>query len=107
MRPLPRVRSKRRVGGRFSNGNTPSQGRRPARRASLASKLDDVLRVLIPLEQRGKVTRFLNSAKDVDTLGSLVEDIRDALMDYQVRSRISRSRPTLTSVPDFLATRYL
>jgi len=31
------------------------------------------------------VTRFLNSAKDVDKLSGLVEDIRDAMMDYQVR----------------------
>ena len=47
-------------------------------------KLDDVLQDLIPLAEEGKITRFLNSAEDVDKLGGLVEDIRDAMMDYQV-----------------------
>ena len=47
-------------------------------------KLDNVLQDLIPLAERGKITRFLNSVEDVDKLGGLVEDIRDAMMDYQV-----------------------
>ena len=47
-------------------------------------KLDKVLQDLIPLAEQGKVTRFLNSADDVDRLSGLVEDIRDAMMDYQV-----------------------
>ena len=47
-------------------------------------KLDDVLQNLIPLAEQGKITRFLNSAEDVDKLSGLVEDIRDAMMDYQV-----------------------
>ena len=50
----------------------------------LDRKLDDVLQDLIPLAEQGKVTRFLNSAEDADKLGGLVEDIRDAMMDYQV-----------------------
>ena len=57
----------------------------------LARKLDTVLQDLIPLEQRSKTTRFLNSAKDVDKLGGLAEDIREAMMDYQVRPQISHS----------------
>ena len=50
----------------------------------LDRKLDGVLQDLIPLAEQGKITRFLNSTKDVDKLGGLVEDIRDAMMDYQV-----------------------
>ena len=50
----------------------------------MARKLDKVLQVLIPLAEQGKITRFLNSTEDVDRLGGLVEDIRDAMMDYQV-----------------------
>jgi len=46
--------------------------------------LDDILQDLIPLSQRGKTTRFLNSIEDVGKLGGLAEDIRDATMDYQV-----------------------
>ena len=37
------------------------------------------------MEQRGKVTRFLNGTEDADKISGLVEDIRDAVMDYQVR----------------------
>ena len=47
-------------------------------------KLDNILQDLIPLAEQGKITRFLNSAEDVNKLGDLVEDIRDAMMDYQV-----------------------
>jgi len=69
--------------------------------------MDDILRDLTPLEQRGRVTRFLNSVKDVDKLSGLVEDIRDATMDYQVRPRVSHSHLILTFVPDVLTTRYI
>ena len=37
------------------------------------------------MEQRGKVARFLNGTEGADKLGGLVEDIWDAMMDYQVR----------------------
>ena len=50
----------------------------------MGRKLDKVLKDLIPLAERGKVTRFLNSAEDVDKLGGLIEDIHEAMMDYQV-----------------------
>ena len=55
--------------------------------------MDDILQELIPLERRGKVTRFLNSTADADKLGGLAEDIRDAIMDYQVRAQSPRFRP--------------
>ena len=38
------------------------------------------------------ITRFLNSTEDTGKLGGLVEDIRDAIMDYQVRPLSARSR---------------
>ena len=57
-------------------------------------KLENILQDLIPLEMRGRVTRFVNSVQDADKLSGLVEDIRDAMMDYQVRSLISRIRLT-------------
>jgi len=40
------------------------------------------------------VTRFLNATGDMDRLGGLVEDIRDAIMDYQVRPLSVRSNLT-------------
>jgi len=55
----------------------------------MSSKLENVLRDLEPLVERGKVTGFLNSVKDAETLTGLAEDIRDAMMDYQVHIRIA------------------
>ena len=51
----------------------------------IARKLDKVLEDLIPLEKRGKITRILNSTEDADKLVGLADDIRNAMMDYQVR----------------------
>ena len=62
-------------------------------RACVIRKLDNVLRDLIPLVERGKVTRFLNSTEDVDRLGNLAEDIRIAIMDYHVCPWSIRPRP--------------
>jgi len=59
------------------------------------------------LEQRGKVTRFLNGTEDAAELGGMVEGIRDVIMDYQVRTQSARFCLSLTSVLDVLATRYL
>ena len=50
----------------------------------MTRKLDKVLQDLIPLAERGVVTRFLNSTEDTEKLSSLVEDIHEAMMDYQV-----------------------
>ena len=48
------------------------------------SKLETILKDLEPLAQRGKITRFINSTEDEDKLSGMVEDIRDAIMEYQV-----------------------
>jgi hypothetical protein len=36
------------------------------------------------LAERGKITVFLNNVKDAETFTSLADDIRDAMVDYQV-----------------------
>jgi hypothetical protein len=46
--------------------------------------------LLVPLAQRGTVARFLKSAEDAEKIGGFIEDIRDAMMEYQVRSQSSR-----------------
>jgi hypothetical protein len=46
--------------------------------------LEDILRELKPLTEQGMVEGFFNNVKNADKLGDLVEDIRDAMMDYQV-----------------------
>ena len=50
-------------------------------------KLDKALQDLEPLAERGKVTAFLNNVKDADVVTGLADDIRDAMMDYQVCSQ--------------------
>ena len=50
------------------------------------SKLQDGLKGLKTLEDQGKVAGFLNNAKDAEALTGLAEDVRDAMMDYQVRT---------------------
>ena len=41
------------------------------------------------LAEEGKAKGFLNNVDNADKLGGLVEDIRDAMMDYQVCVSIS------------------
>ena len=48
-------------------------------------KLTEILRELELLTEQGRVTGFFNNVENADKLGGLVEDIRDAVMDYQVR----------------------
>jgi hypothetical protein len=47
-------------------------------------KLDVILKDLAPLAQQGKITQFLTNTENADKLGSMVDDIRDAMMEYQV-----------------------
>jgi hypothetical protein len=55
--------------------------------------MDAILKVLIPMSQRGQAVRFLSSVEDVDKLSGVVEDIRDAMMEYQVRFRSADPHP--------------
>ena len=59
------------------------------------------------LSEQGKVQGFFNNIKNTDKLGGLVEDIRDAIMNYQVCISYHSSLPCLIWVLDFVATRYL
>ena len=47
-------------------------------------KLGDIHQDLITLGSQGKAKGFFNNVENADKLGSLVEDIRDVMMDYQV-----------------------
>jgi len=55
--------------------------------------LEKVLTELEPLAEQGKVEGFFNNVKNADKLGGLVEDIRDAVMDYQVRDQNELNPP--------------
>jgi hypothetical protein len=39
------------------------------------------------LEAQGEADGFLNNVENAETLADLAEDIRDVVMDYQVRTR--------------------
>jgi len=45
------------------------------------------------LAKQGKVEGFFNNVKNADKLGGLVEDIRDAVMDYQVHNQNELTSP--------------
>jgi len=71
-------------------------------------KLDKVLGNLKQLEERGKVEGFLNNVKDAEALTGLTEDIRDAMMDYQVCIHAVRPlKPRLMSSQDCTTARHL
>ena len=73
----------------------------------VSRNLQDVRRDLAPLEQQGKVEGFFNNFENAGKLGGLVEDIRDATMEYQVCGSSYPLLPCLTSLPDLFATRSL
>ena len=47
-------------------------------------KLEDIHQGLVTLGSQGKTKGFFNNVENADKLGSLVEDVRDVMMDYQV-----------------------
>ena len=47
-------------------------------------KLEDIHQDLVTLGSQRKTKGFFNNVENADKLGSLVEDIRDAMVDYQV-----------------------
>ena len=47
-------------------------------------KLEDIRRELAVLGEQGKAKGFFNNVENADKLASLVEDVRDVMMDYQV-----------------------
>ena len=77
--------------GRSSNGDTTLSKVKGQSDVCVSRKLDRVLQDLVQLEDRGRVTGFSNSTDNVDRLDALAEDTHDALMDYQVRPRSSRT----------------
>ena len=50
----------------------------------MGRKLYYVRRNLLPLEKQGKIEGFFKNTENSGKLSGLVEDIRDAMTDYQV-----------------------
>ena len=76
-------------------------------RTGIRRKLQEVLRDLAPLEKQGKIEGFFSNTENATLLGGLVEGIRDAMMEYQVRASNPSSPPRLTLPPDFITARDL
>ena len=74
----------------------------------MARKLKHILQDLIPLTEQGRIKGFLSNARNADKLGGLLEDTRDAMMEYQVCTPLNYlgSQPLMFE-PDFIAARYL
>ena len=58
-------------------------------------KLENIHQDLVALGSQGKTKGFFNNVENADKLASLVEDVRDVMMDYQVC--VSNNPPFLCS----------
>lgn len=52
----------------------------------MVRKLEGVHQGLTLIAEQGKIEGFLNNVGNADILGGLLEDVRDAIMGYQVRA---------------------
>ena len=73
----------------------------------IGRKLQDIRQDLALLEEQGKVKGFFNNVKNADRLSGLAEDIRDAMIDYQVCVLNPPSLSCLNFLLDIVATRYV
>lgn len=54
----------------------------------IARKLEGFGSELTELGDQGKVERFLNNVWNANALGGLLEDINEAMVEYQVRTSL-------------------
>ena len=74
----------------------------------ITRKLEGIRRDLALLAGQGKVEGFLKNVGNADKLRGLLEDIRDAIVEYQVCISFNRlPLHGLTFELDFVATRSL
>ena len=74
---------------------------------AVGRKLQGVLGDLAPLKAQGTVEGFFTNVENAGKLGGLVEDIRDAIMEYQVWGSSRLFVRCLMFAVDFAATRHL
>ena len=71
-------------------------------------KLEEIHQELDLLAGQGKTAGFLANAENTQKINGLIEDIRQVMMDYQVRALThSFLLLCLTHTLDFVTTRYL
>ena len=74
---------------------------------AIIRKLDDVRQVLDPMATRNDIVQFLSNAENAQRLNDLVDDIREAVMDYQVRTSEGLALSVSNIRTDFLTAGYL
>ena len=67
-------------------------------------KLENIHQDLTRLGEQGKTKGFFNNVENADELGGLVEDVRDAVMNYQVCITSNICLPVLRFLVDIVAT---
>ena len=72
----------------------------------ISRELEEIGRAMSSLTTQNNLVDFLNDQENAQRLNSLVEDIRYALMDYQVCARKHSLTSYLTSASDFTTTRH-
>ena len=73
----------------------------------MTRKLESICQGLALPAEQGEVIRFLANTENAQKINKLVEDICEALMDYQVCMVTAHFLPCLTFVLDLIATGYL
>ena len=74
-------------------------------RLGIRRKLEGVYQALARLGEQGKAKGFFNNVGNADKLSGMVEDIRDAMLDYQVCALNNPFLPCLKLLLDIDATR--
>ena len=73
---------------------------------AVSRELEEICRAMNSMTTEDDLADFLNNPENAQRLNGLVEDIRYALMDYQVCIPKHSLLSGLTSASDFAATRY-
>ena len=100
-----RVTARRSQGGRYSNGIAVFPISRTIFDVGICRKLKDAHQGLPP--PGAGLVELLTNAENAQKINGLMEDIREALIDYQVCMSSCSFPPCLTFLLDFTATRYL
>ena len=70
-------------------------------------KLEGIRQDLALIGEQGKTKGFFNNVENAEKLGGLVEDVRDAIMDYQVRIPLNSVLFVLKFLADVVAAGHI
>ena len=97
----------RKRGEKHWNSKLTLQGQELSLRLYISRKLEDICQSLTLPVKQGDVITHLTNPENVQRIDGLVEDLHEALMEYQVCIS-THSLPTKSDVVlDFIATRHL